>query len=303
MSTKRVVFVGALENGKTVLECLLSSPLVHVVQAFTYEDDIQWRKPLGTVFDDIYPGINKVRKLTRDDVRAIESSSPDYIFVAGWSHILDPVLLQAAKEGCIGFHPARLPKDRGRSVLAWQISEGYTETALTMFYLTAEVDAGDIIAQQSIVIDEDDYIVDVLRKVTKATFDIMVTYLPLLGKKVAPRIPQDHGQATYRRLRTEEDQRIAWDRPVREIHNLVRAIAPPYPCARTFFQGRPIRVLRGRIVRDLPEKYWFDVEPGTILNFWHNGEIWVKARDGVYAVVPEFMPALRANEKRSFRFE
>lgn len=281
---KKVVFIGALENGRIVLQSLLKHPDVDVVAAYTYTDDIQKKKPCGTIFDDIYPNIRKVQRLSEGDINAIKELRPDLIFVAGWSQLLPSALLAAAAEGCIGFHPSKLPKDRGRSVLAWQIAEGYTETALTMFYLSEGVDSGDIIGQEIIPIDESDFIKDILEKVNQATYNLMITYLPMLLKGNAPRIPQDHSKATYRRLRKDNDSHINWDRPVQEIHNLVRAIAPPYPCAYTLFKGKRLQVLSGYIVRGLPERYWHKEKPGSVLAIWSVGEVWVKGRDGVYAI-------------------
>lgn len=299
MRRKEVVFVGAQENGRIVLQCLLDCNLVDVVAAYTYDDEIQVRKPMAASFDDIYPSIVKITNI-EDYARNIMELAPDFIFVAGWSHVLSESILSAAKMGCIGFHPSMLPRDRGRSTLAWQIAEGYTETALTMFYLCKEVDAGDIIAQERIPIDPLDEISDILKKVNKATYNLMTTYLPLIVYGRAPRIPQDHRKATYRRLRTEVDSHIDWTRPVVEIHNLVRALAPPYPCAHTYLGDKKLRVVKGCIISGVPEKYWYSKQPGTILSFWHTGELWVKARDGIYSCILDESPLLALSNEGSW---
>lgn len=80
------------------------------------------------------------------------------------------------------FHPAKLPFDRGRSVLAWQIEDGYTETSLTMFKYSDYPDGGDILAQETIAIASNDYINDILDKVDAASLNLIRAYFPLLRK-------------------------------------------------------------------------------------------------------------------------
>lgn len=190
---------------------------------------------------------------------------PELIFVAGHSE-----LLKVGKIPIIGFHPSKLPLDRGRSVLAWQIEEGYTETALTMFYYSDIPDAGDIIAQEPIKIDPEDYISDVLKKIDKATYNMMRSYFPLIRQGKAQRIKQ--GPGTVRRLRNESDQIIDWDRPSREIYNKIRAISHPYPGA---LYGDEI-IWRAEIV-DFP--FGKDQKPGTLIATLYNGRI-IKTKDG-----------------------
>ena len=73
------------------------------------------------------------KNTVKDCIHAIKDLAPDLIIVAGWSELIPNEILSIPRMGVIGFHPAKLPFDRGRSVLAWQIEDGYTETSLTMF--------------------------------------------------------------------------------------------------------------------------------------------------------------------------
>ena len=99
----------------------------------------------------------------------------------------------------MGVHPSRLPADRGRSVLAWQIEEGYQNTALSMFYLNEMPDCGDIIAQEKITIDFEDTIKEVLAKVGDATYNLMKAYFPLLREGKAPRLQQNLCHGNFRK--------------------------------------------------------------------------------------------------------
>ena len=164
--------------------------------------------------------------------------------------------------GTIGFHPSKLPHNRGRAVLAWQIEEGYTDTALTMFYYNSLPDAGDIIAQHEINIHENDYIDDVLGKIDCATRNLIHAYFPLIRRGVAPRSPQDWNVGLFRRRRGEADSMINWDRPAVEIYNKIRAISRPYPGAIADLDGKRLKIWRA----DMIEGNECSVEPGNVVS-------------------------------------
>jgi methionyl-tRNA formyltransferase len=71
--------------------------------------------------------------------------------------------------------------------------------------------------------------------------------LPALVGGTAPRRPQAPGSGSYFGGRRPEDGIIDWSRDAVSIHNLVRAVAPPYPGAWTTVGGVPARVLRSRV--------------------------------------------------------
>ena len=86
-------------------------------------------------------------------------------------------------------------------------------------------------------------------KVTVAAELALSRALPALLAGNAPRIKQDASASTYYGGRKPEDGTIDWSKSATAIHNLVRAVAPPYPGARSpRFAGRPARVLRTRVL-------------------------------------------------------
>jgi len=96
----------------------------------------------------------------------------------------------------------------------------------------------------------DDRAIDVFRKVTTAAELLLDRSLDaVLDGMVQPQ-EQDLSRGGYFRGRTSDDGRIDWTKGAREIHNLVRATAPPYPGAFTLLGGQKLRLLRTHIVRD-----------------------------------------------------
>ncbi len=283
MSETRIVFIGGLTNGKVVLDYLNSNK--HVTVALVITHPVGSRVPR---YVDISKDLDEAEIIfdlnANNHIDATRSAKPDYIFVAGWSGLLSRELIDIAVKGTIGFHPSRLPYDRGRSVLAWQIEEGYTETALTMFFYNELPDCGDIIAQEKIAIEQNDYISDILDKLDRATFNIIKAYFQLIRKGVFPRRKQDLNEGSFRRLRTDLDSQIEWDRNARVIYNKIRAISRPYPGAFFMDNGKKRRVWRSEIVSVEDIDVFSKTKPGDFLSDPDGNEYIVRCRDGAIKI-------------------
>ena len=139
-------------------------------------------------------------------------------------------------------HGSLLPKFRGRAPLNWAILKGETETGATLHEMVEKPDAGRIVDQQAVPIGPDETAVEVFRKLTVAAETVLKRSLPgiLSGK---PNLkPQNLSAGSYYGRRRPEDGRIDWSKSAQEIHNLVRAVAPPFPGA--FTEGMKIHRTR-----------------------------------------------------------
>jgi methionyl-tRNA formyltransferase len=181
-------------------------------------------------------------------IERVTACRPDFIFSFYYRAMLRPPLLATPSRGALNMHGSLLPKYRGRVPVNWAIIYGETETGATLHYMTEKPDAGDIVAQTSVPILPDDTAHEVFAKVTVASELTLVRVLPALLAGSAPRRKQEAGNASYFGGRRPEDGIIDWSKSATEIHNLVRAVAPPYPGARTTLLGRPARVLRTRVL-------------------------------------------------------
>jgi methionyl-tRNA formyltransferase len=130
-------------------------------------------------------------------------------------------------------HGSLLPKYRGRVPVNWAVLKGETETGATLHEMVEKPDAGRIVDQQAVPIGPDDLAVEVFRKVTGAAEQVLKRSLPALMAGTARLRSQDLARGSYFGGRKPEDGRIDWSKSAREIHNLVRAVAPPYPGAFT----------------------------------------------------------------------
>lgn len=181
-------------------------------------------------------------------VAQVAELRPDFLFSFYYRLMLKAPLLALARHGALNMHGSLLPKYRGRAPVNWAIIRGETETGATLHYMTEKPDDGDIVAQTAVPILPDDTAKEVFDKVTVAAELTLDGALPALVAGTAPRRPQDLGQGGYFGGRKPEDGVVDWSRSAAEIHNLVRAVAPPYPGARTTLRGRPSRILRTRVL-------------------------------------------------------
>jgi len=181
-------------------------------------------------------------------VQRLADISPDFIFSFYYRFMLSPALLATSMRGAFNMHGSLLPKFRGRAPVNWAVLRGESSTGATLHEMVEKPDAGRIVDQFPVPILPDDRAIDVFRKVTVAAELLLDRSLPAVLDGMAPLITQDLSQGGYFRGRKSDDGRIDWTKSAREVHDLVRAVAPPYPGAFTLLGAQRLRVLRSRVV-------------------------------------------------------
>jgi methionyl-tRNA formyltransferase len=172
---------------------------------------------------------------------------PDFLFSFYYRRMLGGELLAAPRRGAFNMHGSLLPKYRGRVPVNWAVLHGESETGATLHEMVEKPDAGRIVDQERVPIGPDDLAVDVFRRVTDAAEVVLRRALPRLLDGSAELRPQDLSRGSYFGARRPEDGRIDWSKPARTVHNLVRAVAPPYPGAFSPLGEGTLRVLRTRL--------------------------------------------------------
>jgi len=176
-----------------------------------------------------------------EHVRALQ---PDFFFSFYYREMLKRELLEIPKRGALNMHGSLLPKYRGRVPVNWAIIHGETETGATLHYMTEKPDNGNIVAQQAVPILPDDNALQVFQKVTVAAEIALHDVLPALLAGKAQTVKQDLSKGGYFGGRKAEDGIIDWSQSAKQIHNLVRAVAPPYPGVTTQLLGKTMRILQ-----------------------------------------------------------
>jgi len=141
-------------------------------------------------------------------------------------------------------HGSLLPHYRGRAPVNWAVLHGERQTGATLHAMTVKADAGDIVDAQAVPILPDDTAAEVMHKVCVAAEIAFERALPGLVAGTAVLRRQDLAQGSYYGRRTQTDGAIDWRQGVAAVHNLVRAVAPPYPGAFALASGMPLKVFR-----------------------------------------------------------
>jgi methionyl-tRNA formyltransferase len=183
-----------------------------------------------------------------EDILAhLEKIHPDFIFSFYYRRMLPPEVLALAKRGAYNMHGSLLPKYRGRVPVNWAVLHGETETGATLHEMTAKPDAGRIVDQEAVPIGPDDTAGEVFRRVTDAAQTVLQRSVSKLIEGTARLRANELSKGSYFGGRRPEDGRIDWSRSAREVHDLVRAVAPPFPGAFTEIGGERVRVLHTRL--------------------------------------------------------
>jgi methionyl-tRNA formyltransferase len=234
VSPARAVVFAYHDVGVRCLKTLLSAG-VEVPLVVTVRDEpgeAQWYASVAATAADY--GLNVIAPTDANTPRlahTVEQLGPDLLFSFYYRSMLGAPLLRAARRGALNVHGSLLPKYRGRAPVNWAILKGESESGATLHYMVERADAGEIVDSQTVPILDDDDAREVYAKVTVAAEIVLARSLPGLIAGTAPRRPQPVLAGQYFGRRRPEDGRIDWSRPAREIHNLVRAVAPPFPGA------------------------------------------------------------------------
>jgi methionyl-tRNA formyltransferase len=206
----------------------------------------------------------------------------DYIIAVKWRTMIPQNVITIARGGLVVFHASLLPKYRGFAPVNWPLINGERETGVTMFYAAEEMDAGDIIDQRARTITDEDDAGTLDCWLNETVEQMLDENLPRLAAGTAPRIKQDHAQATYTIWRSPEDGRIDWRQPTRSIFNLIRGLTAPYPGAYTLLDGRKLIIWSAEIERE-PRRYVGRI-PGKVERLIPGAGVNVLTGDGVLRI-------------------
>ena len=208
------------------------------VTALCQESGIPHVQPEASGLLDLLPQFQKI--------------APDYIFSFYYRHLISTAILDTARIAALNMHGSLLPKYRGRAPVNWAILHGEAETGASLHIMEAKPDAGDIVGQVAVAIDPDEDATAVFAKVSNAAVQVMQTVLPALLEGHVPRTPNELAKGSYFGGRKPEDGRIQWSQDALQVHNLIRAVAPPYPGAFTDWQGERMVIAKSKLSPVLP---------------------------------------------------
>jgi methionyl-tRNA formyltransferase len=187
-----------------------------------------------------------------------KSLEADLAILAFVTLIVPERILYTPRHKSICFHPSLLPRHRGASAIAWTLIQGDDETGVTWFWPDKGIDTGPILLQRRTAIGPNDTTGTLyFNALFPLGIEALGEALDLIKAGNPPRIAQDEALATYEPICRDEHARIDFNKPGRDVHNLIRG-CDPQPGAYAFLGGRQLRLYEPVIGAEEPG------EPGTI---------------------------------------
>ncbi len=270
------------EMGYECMKALLELG-VPIATLFTHRDDPQeriWWRSCAELAESRGIPVYMPDNLDAEATAKIASIRPAVIYSFYYRHLIPDSVLDLASVGAFNLHGSLLPAYRGRAPVNWMLVNGEREAGVTLHYMVARADAGDIVGQRAVAIDDSDNALTLYRKLVPLGVELITEMHPRIVTRTAPQRKQDISKGSYFGRRRPEDGRIDWRWPSRRIFNLVRAVTHPYPGAFCFADGKKLLVWDAKIAAERGSRG----EPGQIVGDSGDGAIEVAAGEGSVSV-------------------
>lgn len=290
MSTS-IVFMGTPEFAVPILQSLIDNPEYDVQAVLTQPDHHIGRKrtlhqsPVKELAEQYNIEVLQPAKLSKSpEMEKIISLQPDLMITAAYGQFLPTKLLAAAKIAAINVHGSLLPKYRGGAPIQYSIINGDKETGVSIMYMVKKMDAGDIISQRSIPIEDTDDSGTMFKKLSLLGRDLLLETLPkLISGDVNP-VAQDPDKVVFSPNITSEQEQIDFRLPAGLIDAKVRGLRPA-PLGNMVIDG-----LRTKIYDVTPLEEKTDLEPGKAVRVTKH-QLVIAAGDGTTYQINKLKPA------------
>jgi methionyl-tRNA formyltransferase len=191
-------------------------------------------------------------------IEKVKSLKPDLVIVIAYGIILPSKFLNIPKYGCINIHVSLLPRWRGAAPIEHALLAGDEKTGISIISISPELDAGDILKQESFKLDKDINSDDLTLNLTNLGKKTLIETLPLLFENKLIRKKQDESQVTYANKFMSEDRKINFYNSSDDVYNHIRAHGPK-PGSWFTYRGERIKIIKAKKINELGEN-------STILN-------------------------------------
>lgn len=234
------------------------------------------------------------RRIRKDPaaLKTLSEIDPDLNVVVAYGQIIPASIIYLPRHNSINLHFSLLPKYRGASPVQWAILNGETTTGLTIFELNEHMDEGDILTQRKTGIHPYEKAFELEERLAHEGADLLVKTIHQIDT-LTP-LKQDHAQATYAPLIKKEDGQIDWTSEAISVDRKVKAFSP-WPSAFTYFRGKRMKILNGRVEPTEPVS---SIKPGEILASRKGGLSVACGDDNIYVIdrlQPENRKAMSAH--------
>lgn len=286
----RILFMGTPEISATALGVLINGG-ENVIAVVTREDKPRGRgnvmtpTPVKTLA--LENGIPTYTPTTLKDEAfsdLLSELAPDLIIVVAYGKILPESVINYPKYGCINLHVSLLPKYRGAAPMQRAIMEGESETGVTIMYMDAGLDTGDIIATSAFPISSTDNFETIHDRSAEIGSQLLLDTIASIKNGTATRTAQNSDLATYAKKVEKEDAKIDFSLSAKILDCRIRGVTP-IPGAFAYLNGKMLKICRASVCDGKGI-------PGEVLSLDSSGDgsFTVACKEGalkVYSVIPE----------------
>jgi len=268
----RIVFFGSDDFAGTHLERLLTSGH-EILACVTGPDKPQGRgmkisvSPIKQIaLDHQISCLQPLSLKDKDIIDVLTSYKADIFVVVAYGRLLTREILDIPQMLCMNVHGSLLPKYRGAAPVNWAILNGEKETGVTIQKMALALDAGDIIAQEKMLIDSDENAAQLRKRMAQVGAKLLLKVLDESPSGQFLLKPQDETVVTYASKLTKEMSRIDWKNKAQSILDQVRGLQP-WPGAYTFYNGKMLKIIQAQITTEDVGKS----SPGRVIKIGRDG--------------------------------
>ena len=288
----KIVFMGTPQYAVNILAGLLTDTAAYEILAVVTQPDRRvgrrqrlQENPVKSFATAHHLPVMQPERLAQSvELQQIIELQTDLIITAAYGQFLPPELLAAPRLAAVNVHGSLLPKNRGGAPIQRAIMNGDTQTGITLMYMAAQMDAGDIISQQAVPIEATDTAGSLFEKLSLVGRDLLLTTLPQIIAGTNERIPQDDSQATFTPNIKPTEELININQPATQINRQVRGLNPD-PVAYLWLDGLRTKIYQATVVDQATT-----LAPGHVVARTKK-HLWIAAGEQTVLSLDEIQPA------------
>lgn len=295
---KKIIFMGTPEFAATILTGLIQDVDSQVIAVVTQPDRPVGRKRVLTPSPVKELALNHEIPVYQPEVMAdsqayqdLMALDADIIVTAAYGQLIPEPLLQAPKYGAVNVHASLLPKYRGGAPIHYAIWKGDQETGVSIMQMVKELDAGDVYAQISLPIGDQDDVGTLFKKLALIGRELLIDTLQRIFDGVISPQKQDPALVSYSPTIKKEEEQINWNLSAQSIDAHIRAFRP-FPTTYTLLDQERVKIWQGYPLEDLPAgiEGVDSAQAGTIIAA-DSDHLYVQAGDQTVFAIEEYQPA------------
>ncbi len=267
----RIVFMGTPDFAAASLKKLIDEKY-DIAGVFTQPDKPKGRgmemafSPVKTLaLENGLPVFQPEKMRDGTALAILRELAPDILVVVAYGRILPDDILALPKYGAINVHGSLLPKYRGAAPIQWAVLNGDKVTGVTTMYLAHDMDAGDIIYTAETEIGEFETSGELFDRLMAMGAELLDKTIRAVGSGTAPRIPQNHAEATYVTMLDKSLSPIDFCKGARAVIKWIYGMQP-WPAATAKIDGVVYKIYAADYTENRTEK-----APGSVVSAGNDG--------------------------------